>query len=279
MNRTSLPDSAGARRFALRTARLWTRTRSARIDGIRTADCKQPGDANLSKVESLAQAVLDARAALPNATLADLYDADLMLPTLRRAHRILDRAVDRLYRQTPSPPNASAWSTCSRCTRRCAGRWRRGCGGRGGSGGGLSEAPSFGASGRSIGGIVASLTIVCLRLRTLFRLRGRRRRGRRLYGDRFAGRTGNAEPIWPEALAHYCRRVIRFLRHRLIFPSVRDRKPHFFFGGGSEALRAHSGGGGGGGGGGGLTALGGRTFGSFAIKLSPHLFASAGIQP
>ena len=57
-----------------------------------------PQDADRSKLEPLAQAVLDARAAHPNATLADLYDPDLMPPTLRRAHQALDRAVDRLYR-------------------------------------------------------------------------------------------------------------------------------------------------------------------------------------
>ena len=59
-----------------------------------------PGDADLSKLEPLAQAVLDARAAHPEATLADLYDPDLMPPDLRRAHQALDRAVDRLYRRT-----------------------------------------------------------------------------------------------------------------------------------------------------------------------------------
>ena len=59
------------------------------------------GDAaDLSKLEPLAQAVLDARAAHPDATLADLYDRDLMPPNLRRAHRALDRAVDRLYRKS-----------------------------------------------------------------------------------------------------------------------------------------------------------------------------------
>ena len=52
----------------------------------------------LSKLEPLAQAVLDARAAHPGATLAELYDPDLMPPNLRRAHQALDRAVDRLYR-------------------------------------------------------------------------------------------------------------------------------------------------------------------------------------
>ena len=56
-------------------------------------------NASLSALEPLAQAVLDARAAHPDATLADLYDPDLMPPNLRRAHHALDRAVDRLYRR------------------------------------------------------------------------------------------------------------------------------------------------------------------------------------
>ncbi len=54
--------------------------------------------ANNDRLETLAQAVLDARAAHPDATLADLYDPDLMPLGLRRAHWALDRAVDRLYR-------------------------------------------------------------------------------------------------------------------------------------------------------------------------------------
>ncbi len=55
-------------------------------------------EADLSSLDPLAQAVLDARAAHPDATLADLYDRDLMPLNLRRAHQALDRAVDRLYR-------------------------------------------------------------------------------------------------------------------------------------------------------------------------------------
>ncbi|MXY66744.1 MAG: class I SAM-dependent DNA methyltransferase [Gammaproteobacteria bacterium] len=58
-----------------------------------------PKEADLSKLEPLAQAVLDARAVHPGATLADLYDPDLMPRNLRRAHEALDRAVDRLYRR------------------------------------------------------------------------------------------------------------------------------------------------------------------------------------
>jgi hypothetical protein len=54
-----------------------------------------------AKIRALAQAVLDARAAHPNDTLADLYDPDVMPPDLRKAHRALDLAVDKLYRAAP----------------------------------------------------------------------------------------------------------------------------------------------------------------------------------
>jgi len=59
-----------------------------------------PKGEDMSRLEPRTQAVLDARAAHPGATLADLYDPDLMPPNLRRAHQALDRAVDRLYRRT-----------------------------------------------------------------------------------------------------------------------------------------------------------------------------------
>ncbi len=57
--------------------------------------------AKRTKVETLAQAVLDARAAHPTSSLADLYDPDTMPADLRRAHNALDKAVDRLYRPAP----------------------------------------------------------------------------------------------------------------------------------------------------------------------------------
>ena len=59
-----------------------------------------PEKPDLSKLEPLAKAVLDARAAHPDTTLADLYDPDSMSTDLREAHRALDRAVDKLYRRT-----------------------------------------------------------------------------------------------------------------------------------------------------------------------------------
>ena len=53
-----------------------------------------PGDADFSKLEPLAQAVLDARAAHPESTLADLYDPDLMPPESA---------------QSPSDPSTAPW--------------------------------------------------------------------------------------------------------------------------------------------------------------------------
>ncbi|HEX8413859.1 MAG TPA: DNA methyltransferase [Sphingomicrobium sp.] len=59
--------------------------------------------AQQARIEALAQVVLDARARPRNATssLADMYDPDFMPAELRKAHRELDLAVDRLYRAKP----------------------------------------------------------------------------------------------------------------------------------------------------------------------------------
>lgn len=56
-------------------------------------------DGSKLRIGRLAQAVLDARAAHPGATLADLYDPDVMPSDLRKAHTALDKAVDALYRR------------------------------------------------------------------------------------------------------------------------------------------------------------------------------------
>jgi hypothetical protein len=57
--------------------------------------------AQRAKVDAVAQAVLDARAAHPTSSLADLYDPDTMPADLRKAHAALDTAIDRLYRPAP----------------------------------------------------------------------------------------------------------------------------------------------------------------------------------
>ena len=56
-----------------------------------------PSDKHRTAIEAAAQAVLDARAAFPDSTLADLYDPITMPPLLVKAHQTLDRAVDAAY--------------------------------------------------------------------------------------------------------------------------------------------------------------------------------------
>ena len=103
-----LPDATLAD-FALLTSTMhmaWMRTVTGRMKNdymysvgvVYNTFPTPPAGVNLSKLEPLAQAVLDARADHPDATFSDLYDPDLMPPNLRRAHQSLDRAVDRLYR-------------------------------------------------------------------------------------------------------------------------------------------------------------------------------------
>lgn len=58
-------------------------------------------DEQRAKVATLARAVLLARAAEPDSTLSDLYDATNMPAPLRRAHRALDDYIDSLYRTEP----------------------------------------------------------------------------------------------------------------------------------------------------------------------------------
>ncbi len=57
----------------------------------------EPTDPRRQAIAPAAQAVLDARARFPDATLADLYDPRTMPPELHKAHRHLDHAVDAAY--------------------------------------------------------------------------------------------------------------------------------------------------------------------------------------
>jgi len=70
--------------------------------GERSADADQTARAVTTSalktaIEAAAQAVLDARAAHPGSSLADLYDPNAMPDDLRRAHKALDKAVDTAY--------------------------------------------------------------------------------------------------------------------------------------------------------------------------------------
>ena len=65
----------------------------------------EPTEKQRATVEVAAQAVLEAREKIPDATLADLYDPVAMPPALAKAHAALDRAVDRCYRAQPFENN------------------------------------------------------------------------------------------------------------------------------------------------------------------------------
>ena len=57
----------------------------------------KPTEAQRTKIEQTAQAILDARALYPDSSLADLYDEVTMPPELRKAHQANDRAVMEAY--------------------------------------------------------------------------------------------------------------------------------------------------------------------------------------
>jgi len=88
----------------------WMRTVAGRLESRYSYSAKlvynnfpwpSPDEAQRKAVEAAAQTVLDARAAHPAATLADLYDPVTMPPDLAKAHAALDKAVDRCYRPEP----------------------------------------------------------------------------------------------------------------------------------------------------------------------------------
>ncbi|MBE0619143.1 MAG: class I SAM-dependent DNA methyltransferase [Burkholderiales bacterium] len=56
-----------------------------------------PSNKLAKAIEAASQGVIDARAHLPNSSLADLYDPLTMPPVLVQAHRALDQAVDAAY--------------------------------------------------------------------------------------------------------------------------------------------------------------------------------------
>jgi len=111
-NKLRLLPNAGLPTFAILTSAMhmsWVKFIGGRLEsryqyGIgviyNTFPLPPVSQTRLDKLEPLAQAILDARAAHPGATLADLYDPDLMPANLRKAHQALDRTVDRLYRRS-----------------------------------------------------------------------------------------------------------------------------------------------------------------------------------
>jgi len=95
--------------FALLTSRMhmaWLRTFGGRLEsryrysiGIvyNTFPVPELSELQKQKLSQLGQAVLDARAAYPDSTLADLYDPTIMPADLRKAHKNVDSYVDKIY--------------------------------------------------------------------------------------------------------------------------------------------------------------------------------------
>ena len=71
-----------------------------------------PTDAQRQRIEKTAQAILDARALYPDASLADLYDELTMPPELRKAHQLNDKAVMEAYGITSKDEAFRSESAC-----------------------------------------------------------------------------------------------------------------------------------------------------------------------
>ena len=72
----------------------------------------EPTEGQRATIEKTAQAILDARALYPDASLADLYDEVLMPPELRKAHQYNDQAVLAAYGITKKDPAYTSESAC-----------------------------------------------------------------------------------------------------------------------------------------------------------------------
>ncbi len=109
-NKLRVIEGASLWHFGILTSRMhmaWTHIVGGRLEsrfqysvGINYNAFPWPtaSERQQAHIAELAQGILDARALFPGSTFVDLYDADVMRPELRRAHRALDLAVDRLYR-------------------------------------------------------------------------------------------------------------------------------------------------------------------------------------
>ena len=62
-----------------------------------TLPLPEVSDKERAAIIAAGQGVLDARAEQPGASLADMYNPLAMAPSLLKAHRVLDRAVDRAF--------------------------------------------------------------------------------------------------------------------------------------------------------------------------------------
>ena len=110
-NKIYYVDGGGIYEFGILTSlfhNVWTRLVAGRLKSdfnysntivYNNFVWPEPSDAQRGEIERCARAVLDARAAHPDATLADMYDPDndFLFPDLMAAHRSLDAAVEAAY--------------------------------------------------------------------------------------------------------------------------------------------------------------------------------------
>ncbi|MBP7497914.1 MAG: methylase [Bacteroidales bacterium] len=62
---------------------------------------ENPTEKQIQVIEEKAQKILDVRAEFPESSLTDLYDPLTMPPSLIKAHKETDKAVDLAYRSQP----------------------------------------------------------------------------------------------------------------------------------------------------------------------------------
>ncbi len=118
-NKLRLVDHANLYEFAVLTSGMhmsWTRAVTGRLksDYQYSKDIvynnfvwpENVTEDQKSEIETLAQAILATRGNYPNSTLADLYDPLTMPPDLLKAHKSLDKAIDKLYRKKPFADDA-----------------------------------------------------------------------------------------------------------------------------------------------------------------------------
>ena len=75
----------------------WPGASSRQTGGAASAEKGNLSPEMVARIETTAQAILDARAKYPDCSLADLYDEVTMPPELRKAHQENDRAVMAAY--------------------------------------------------------------------------------------------------------------------------------------------------------------------------------------
>ncbi|CAM5208901.1 hypothetical protein OURE66S_01857 [Oligella ureolytica] len=88
----------------------WMRTVAGRLESryrysatlvYNTFPWPNVSESKRKEIEALAEEVVLTREDYPTMTMAQLYNPDTMPDALKAAHKVLDRAVEKLYREKP----------------------------------------------------------------------------------------------------------------------------------------------------------------------------------